>query len=103
MQIYGDDIIFGLKNTKKCHEFEMSMMRELNFFYGLQIKQSHEGIFVCQSKYTLELVDKFGLSCSKDAKVSMSPSCKLEKDEDGKSVDQKLYRSMIGKHLVDPI
>ena len=77
------------------NEFEMSLMGELNFFLGLQIKQSQEVIFVCPSKYALELVDKFGLSGSKDAKVPMSPSCKLDKDEDGKSVDQKLYQNMI--------
>jgi hypothetical protein len=33
-------------------EFEMSMMGELQFFLGLQIKQSKEGTFVHQAKYT---------------------------------------------------
>ena len=28
--------------------------------------------------------------------IPMSPSCKLDKDEDGKKIDQKLYRGMIG-------
>lgn len=68
------------------------MTGDLNFFRGLQIKQSQEEIFVCQSKHALELVDKYGLSGSEDAKVPMSQSCKLDKDED----DQRLYRSMIG-------
>lgn len=39
------------------------------------------------SKYTLELIDKFGLSGCKCPKVRMSPSCKLDKDEDGKQID----------------
>ena len=46
-QIYIDDIIFGAtkeslsKEFVKCmqEEFEMSMMGELNYFLGLQIKQ----------------------------------------------------------------
>ena len=46
VQIYVDDIIFGATNVSLCEEFvksmhsefEMSMMRELNFFLGLQIK-----------------------------------------------------------------
>ena len=47
IQIYVDDIIFGTINKNLCEEFaklmqvkfEMSMMDELNFFLGLQIKQ----------------------------------------------------------------
>ena len=46
MQIYVDDIIFRSTNEKLCKEFElymkdefkMSMMGELNYFLGLQIK-----------------------------------------------------------------
>ena len=45
VQIYIDDIIFGATNGSLCEEFaksmysefEMSMMEELNFFFGLQI------------------------------------------------------------------
>ena len=46
VQIYVDDIIFGATNESLCQEFsrvmqgkfEMSMMGELNYFLGLQIK-----------------------------------------------------------------
>jgi len=59
IQIYVDDIIFGSTNDSLCKEFsqdmqngfEMSMMGELNFFLGLQIKQTKNGIFISQSKY----------------------------------------------------
>lgn len=40
-------------------EFEMSMMGELNFFLGLQIKQSNEGIHISQTKYYKEMLKKF--------------------------------------------
>lgn len=54
VQIYVDDIIFGATNENLCKdfakcmqgEFEMSMMGELNYFLGLQIKQLKEGIFI---------------------------------------------------------
>ncbi|KAJ9546541.1 hypothetical protein OSB04_019084 [Centaurea solstitialis] len=53
VQIYVDDIIFGSTNPKLCEKFEllmqteykMSMMGELTYFLGLQIKQSEKGIF----------------------------------------------------------
>ena len=50
VQIYVEDIIFGATNVSlweefsKCmhSEFEMSIMGELKFFLGLQIKQLKE-------------------------------------------------------------
>ena len=53
-QIYVDDIIFGATNDSLCHEFvelikrefEMSMMIELSFFLGFQIRQEKEEIFI---------------------------------------------------------
>ena len=58
-QIYVDDIIFGSTNPHfsekfgklMSEKFEMSMMSELKFFLGLQIKQTKEGTFVSQTKY----------------------------------------------------
>nr|GEW06632.1 retrovirus-related Pol polyprotein from transposon TNT 1-94 [Tanacetum cinerariifolium] len=77
-------------------EFEMSMMGELNFFLGLQIKQSEDGIFFNQSKYIKEMLKKFGLEDSKPMKIPMSPDTKLMKDEEGESVDNTKYIGMIG-------
>jgi hypothetical protein len=52
--IYVDDIIFGSTNQKSCEEFsrvmtqmfEMSMMGELNYFLGFQVKQLKDGTFI---------------------------------------------------------
>jgi hypothetical protein len=63
VQVYVDDIVFsGSSNSLVARfadymsrEFEMIMMGELQFFLGLQIKQSKEGTFVLQAKYTKEL------------------------------------------------
>jgi hypothetical protein len=34
------------------NRFEMSMMGELKYFLGFQVKQLKEGTFLCQTKYT---------------------------------------------------
>ncbi|GKB41291.1 retrovirus-related pol polyprotein from transposon TNT 1-94 [Tanacetum coccineum] len=76
VQIYVDDIIFGSTCQDMCDEFakimhdefEMSMMGELNFFLGLQIKQMEDDIFFNQSKYIKEMLKKFGLEDSKPMK-----------------------------------
>ncbi|GJZ78099.1 retrovirus-related pol polyprotein from transposon TNT 1-94, partial [Tanacetum coccineum] len=107
VQIYVDDIIFGSTCQDMCDEFakimhdefEMSMMGELNFFLGLQIKQMEDGIFFNQSKYIKEMLKKFGLEESKPMKTPMSSDTKLTKDEECESVDSTKYRGMIGSLL----
>ncbi|GJX57465.1 retrovirus-related pol polyprotein from transposon TNT 1-94 [Tanacetum coccineum] len=104
VQIYVDDIIFGLTCQDTCDEFakimhdefEMSMMGELNFFLRLQIKQMEDGIFFNQSKYIKEMLKKFSLEDSKPMKTPMSSDTKLTKDEECESVDSTKYRGMIG-------
>ena len=39
------------------------------------------------------------MESSKAIGTPMSPSCKLDKDEGGKSIEQKFYRGMIGSLL----
>ena len=68
-------------------EFEMSMIGELIFFFGLQIKQLSEDIFISQSKYIKDILQKFGIENCKFSSIPMSHTCKLFKDEHGKSVD----------------
>ncbi|KAK4853085.1 hypothetical protein QYF36_003566 [Acer negundo] len=81
------------------HEFEMSMVGELNYFLGLQIKQIHDGIFISQTKYAKNQVKKFGLKNVKRCGTPMSTTLKLSKDASGKNVEQSLYRGMIGNLL----
>src|SRR5579883_2073162 len=77
-------------------EFEMSMIGELNFFLGLQIKQTMEGTFVHQGKYTKDVLKKFDMGDAKPLLTPMATMMALDTDEDGEAVDQKEYRSMIG-------
>ncbi|GJU42112.1 copia protein [Tanacetum coccineum] len=79
--------------------FEMSMMGELNFFLGLQIKQLKDGIFFNQSKYVNEILKKFSLEDSKPIKTPISSETKLTRDEDGEPIDDTKYRGMIGSLL----
>jgi hypothetical protein len=80
-------------------EFEMSMIGELSFFLGLQIKQLKEGAFVCQSKYVRDNLKKFGMEDAKPIKTPMATNGHLDLEEGGKPVDLKLYRSMIDSLL----
>jgi hypothetical protein len=80
-------------------EFQMSMMGELTFFLGIQVKQMKQGTFVHQAKYTKDLMKKFNMAELKPASTPMSSTASLGLDEDGKVLDQREYRSMIGSLL----
>ena len=94
VQIYVDDIVFSATNQNLCKnlselmqgEFEMSMMGELKFFLGLQIKQQKDGILIHQEKYAKDLLKRFNMDKAKSISTPMHPSQVLE----------KLYRGMIG-------
>ena len=73
-------------------EFEMSMIRELRYFLGLQIEQMKNGTFVSQGKYMLM---KFGTDDAKAISTPMGTNGNLDSDASGNMVDQKIYRSMI--------
>jgi hypothetical protein len=77
----------------------MSMMGELKYFLGFQIKQLQEGTFINQTKYTQDIFKKFGMKNAKPIKTPMGINGHLDLDTGGKSVDQKVYRSMIGSLL----
>jgi hypothetical protein len=90
-----DDIVFGGSSHSlvarfaedMSKEFEMSMMGELQFFLGLQIKQAKD------------ILKKFKMDDLKPLSTPMSTTTALDTDEDGEPVDQNEYRSMIGSLL----
>jgi hypothetical protein len=106
-QIYVDDIIFGFTNKSFYDEFskimmerfEMSMIGELTFFRGFQIKQVKDVTFISQTKYTRDILKKFGMNNAKPTKTPMGTNGHLDLDMGITSVDQKVYYSMIGSLL----
>nr|GEU66282.1 hypothetical protein [Tanacetum cinerariifolium] len=103
VQVYVDDIIFGLLNPQLCREFEalthakfqMSAMGELTFFLGLQVLQKKDVIFLSQDKYVGDILKKFGYSDVRSANTPMDKENPWRKDGPGKDVELYLYRSMI--------
>ncbi|PNY10358.1 retrotransposon-related protein, partial [Trifolium pratense] len=106
-QIYVDDIVFGGMSRQMVEhfvkqmqsEFEMSLVGELTYFLGLQVRQMEDSIFVSQEKYAKNIVKKFGMEGGSHKRTPAPTHLKLTKDEKGIDVDQSLYRSMIGSLL----
>jgi hypothetical protein len=70
-------------------EFEMSMIRELSYFFGLQIKQMKNDIFVSECKYIKDMLKKFGMDESKAISTPMGTNKNLDSDTSGNMVDQR--------------
>jgi hypothetical protein len=107
VQIYMDDIIFGGSSHTLVssfqemmeNEFQMSMMEELTFFLGIQVKQTKQGTFVHQDKYMNDLMKKFNIVELKPMSNPMSTATSLGPDEDSDAVNQREYMSMIDSLL----
>jgi hypothetical protein len=92
-----DDIVFGDSSHSLVssfqemmeNEFQMSMIGELTFFLGIQVKQTKHCTFIHQAKYMKDLMKKFNMSELKPMSIPMSTTMSLGPDEDGEFVDQR--------------
>ena len=106
VQIYVNDIIFGSTNEKLYQKFsklmqsryQMSVMGELSYFLGLQLKYTGEGIFINQSKYIRNMLKRFKMLYCSSAYSPMDTTTKLDQHQ-GAEVDVTSYRVMIGSLL----
>ncbi|GKD99141.1 putative ribonuclease H-like domain-containing protein [Tanacetum coccineum] len=92
------DILLGLQRSlyvlslkKMMHKrFQMSSIRELTFFLGLQVQQKEDGIFISQDKYVADIMKKFDFVTVKTASIPMEPNKALVKDEEADNVEVHL-------------
>ena len=80
-------------------EFEISLLGELTFFFGLQVQQATYGIFLSQEKYTKQILKKYGMEDCKLVSTLMLTGCNLSSHDDSPMVNQPEYRSVIGSLL----
>ncbi|GJR23568.1 retrovirus-related pol polyprotein from transposon TNT 1-94 [Tanacetum coccineum] len=84
VQIYVDDIIFVASTPEFCDLFAKIIPR---------------GIFINQSKYTLESLKRYGFKSCDPVDTPMVEKSKQDEDKEGKAVDPSHYRGMIGTLL----
>ncbi|KAG7551494.1 Reverse transcriptase RNA-dependent DNA polymerase [Arabidopsis thaliana x Arabidopsis arenosa] len=103
--VYVDDIIVSsnseeaaanLKSQLKSH-FKLRDLGPAQYFLGLEIARSAEGISLCQRKYAIELLDSAGVLGWKPSSIPMEPNQKLSQDDGELYDNHESYRSIIGK------
>nr|GEX07236.1 hypothetical protein [Tanacetum cinerariifolium] len=93
-EVFERDLCKAFEKLMK-DKFQISLMGELIFFLGLQVKQKPDGIFISQDKYVAKILRMFGLTDGKSASTPIDTKKPLLKDSNGKDVDVHTYRSMI--------
>nr|GEX54914.1 hypothetical protein [Tanacetum cinerariifolium] len=98
---------------KMMHKkFQMSSMRELTFFLGLQVTQKDDGIFISQDKYVHEILKNFSLSTVKTASLPIETSKHLLKDKNAEDISitpkvshlyamKRIFRYLKGQPTLD--
>ncbi|KAL8137868.1 hypothetical protein V2J09_003869 [Rumex salicifolius] len=79
--------------------FEMSDLGRMKYFLDVEVTQGKAGVFICQKKYTRELLLKFGLMECNPVRSPIVPGEQLTAQGDGVSVDSTEYKQLIGSLL----
>jgi len=105
--VHVDDVAIASNDSHDVSSF-ITMLNErfkfkdlgpLKYFLGLEIAHSSIGIYVCQRKYALKILEDSGLLASKPAQFPMEQNLKLSKDDDTLLSDPTSYRRLIGRLL----
>jgi len=103
--VYVDDIILAGNDSQACKGFKEYLnsyfrikdLGPLKYFLGIEVARGPLGLFLCQRKYALEIVDECGLRGSKPVDFPIKENHKLALAS-GKFVDDPVrYRRLIGR------
>ena len=104
VSVYVDDLIFTSDDDALMSEFKNSILREfdmsdlgkMRFFLEIEVLQKSDGIYICQRKYALEILRRFGMMESNSMGSPIVPGFKMSKDENGVFVNETYYKQLVG-------
>ena len=88
--------MFVTFKSSMMREFDMYDPEKMRFFLGIEVLQRIDGIFINQRKYELEILKRFEMDQRKPVHIPIVHSYKLSKDEDGITIDNTLYKQVVG-------
>ncbi|KAL5763908.1 hypothetical protein ACOSQ2_016502 [Xanthoceras sorbifolium] len=98
-----DDLIFTdnnlnlIKELKKAvaKKFEMTDIGLMAYYFGIEVKQKGEGIFISQENYAKEILKKFKMDDCKPINTPVECGVKLSKHDEGESIDPTFFKSLV--------
>ncbi len=85
---------------RQLHEkFSIKYLGPLKYFLGIEVAKSHEGIVLSQRKYTLYILEEYGMQACKPSPFPMEQNCNLQASPEEPKVDATRYRRLVGRLL----
>ena len=102
--VYVDDLIITGSSTHLineikqdlCNTFDMIDLGLLHYCLGVEVWQTENNIFLFQSKYARNLVDRFRMQDCKPTTTPMEPGLKLSAQSSSPLADETLFRQLVG-------
>lgn len=102
--VFADDLIFTRNRLNLCEEFKKAMMHEfemtnigfLHFFFGIKVKKNEDRVFITQKKYAKDLLKMFRMEGAKPISTPVEVGLKLSNSNAQIRLDGTLYRSFVG-------
>lgn len=85
-----------LKDMLSSH-FNIKYLGTLIYFLGVEIDRNPSGIFMSQTKYTVDLLKEYGMTNVKPLKLPMNTQLKLTHDKEDLLTDASKYQRLVGK------
>ena len=97
MIITGDDLS-GIQELKDflSQQFEMKDLGHLNYFLGLEITHSTNGLYITQAKYASEFLSRVGLTDSKTVGTPVELNAHLTPLGGKPLSNPSLYKRLVG-------
>lgn len=103
--VYVDDLIISGDSSHAIHSFKtylstcfhMKDLGILKYFLGLEVARSPSGIYLCQRKYTLDIITECGFLGCKPAGSPMDQNHKLGKAQGDLLPDPERFRRLVGR------
>ena len=77
-------------------EFEMTDLGLMKYFLGIEVSQTDDGIFICQTKYANDVLKRFKMLNCKPTSTPVATRLKLRKEDKGTKVDPSLFKRLVG-------
>lgn len=103
--VYVDDLIISGNDHETALHFKgylstcfhMKDLGSLKYFLGIEVARSPAGIFLCQRKYTLDIISEVGLLGSKPVSIPLEQNHNLALANGASLADPEVYRRLVGR------
>ena len=103
--VYVDDLIISGNHYASSTAFKaylsdffhMKDLGSLKYFLGIEVARSSSGLFLCQRKYTLDIVSEIGLLGAKAVDFPIEQNHKLGLATGALYSDHAAYRRLVGR------